>query len=611
MLLQRLVEYAKTKTDQDILPPFYARKPVRFLLRIASDGTPLSGLRDTADPAAGKHMGGERVVPWVTRASDIRAVLAVDTVEYVFGWVVDSGVKPERVAKQHEAFRRLIDEWAEAEPDGPARAIAAFYAAGHHRAIPRPEKCSRTDLVAFEINGQIASDHESAKRFWAKVAAGRKGLGRSGLCLVCGQVRDLLQTIPQQIPRHLLPGATQNASLVSINEAVHGFELTKFLAYTPICVTCGLTIISQLTALLNNKDHSVRFAGQGAAMAWWVVGESTFDVDEIFKTADPRKVRKLLAAPAKGRPSTVDIASTFCSVTVSGNVARTVVRDWVEQPLARIKDNVGRWFDDHAIVDWSGELTYIPLPHMIRVAGRWRPGKAGASGSWEPFEKGDDRPDWLLGALWSAALLNRELPPKLLAHLVKRIRADGRIDAGRAALIRMTLRRYRRLQRRPLEESERLTPALNEDNKDPAYLCGRLFAVLDELQKAVYWAARQPLNTSFAERYMGRAITNPKAVLVSGERYATAWLRRLRGPLGKESWAKAYAKRLDDIFGKLTAIPTNPLLTQQAEFILGFHHQRAAMHAERIAAAQKKAETDLPPDPDLTSIDTSVEGEAA
>src|SRR5690606_15941671 len=124
-----------------------------------------------------------------------------------------------------------------------ARAIAAFYAAGHHRAISPPEKCSRTDLVAFEVNGQIASDHESAQRFWAKVAAGRKGLGRSGLCLVCGQVRDLLQTIPQQIPRRLLPGATQNASLVSVNEAVHGYELTKFLAYTPICITCGLTII--------------------------------------------------------------------------------------------------------------------------------------------------------------------------------------------------------------------------------------------------------------------------------------------------------------------------------------------------------------------------------
>src|SRR5690606_35421800 len=103
----------------------------------------------------------------------------------------------------------------------------------------------------------------------------------------------------------------------------------------------------------------------------------------------------------------------------------------------------------------------------------------------------------------------------------------------------------------------------------------------------------------------------PKAVLVNGERYATAWLRRLRGPLKKPGWAQAYAKRLDDIFEQLTAIPTSPLLTQQAEFILGYHHQRAAMRAERIAAAQEKANTDLPPDPELTSTDTPVEGEAA
>jgi len=70
---------------------------------------------------------------------------------------------------------------------------------------------------------------------------------------------------------------------------------------------------------------------------------------------------------------------------------------------------------------------------------------------------------------------------------------------------------------------------VNLESKDPAYLSGRAFAVLDDLQQAVYRAAKQPLNTSFAERYMGRAITNPRAVLVNGQRSATAWLAGYEG----------------------------------------------------------------------------------
>lgn len=605
MLLHRLVEYADT-TDE-VIPPFYARKPVRFLLHLKPDGT-FDGLIDTAGAGAGARFGAERLVPAVTRTVGIAPALGADTVEYVLGWVAEDGGKPDRVAKQHAAFQQLIRDWAAAEPAGPAPAIAAFYAAGGDQKVAKPEKWGRADQVAFVVDGQLACEHESARRYWATVAAGRKGLGQTGRCLVCGEIRDLLKTIPQQIPRRLLPGATNSASLVSVNEAVHGYELTKFLAHTPICVTCGLTFMASLTALLGSERHSSVLPGQHARLVWWLIGGAQFDLMRVLDDPGPGDVTALLTAATSGTEPTVDDLSTFCSVTVGGNVARVVVRDWIEMPLPRVKKHVGAWFADHEIVDWSGERMHIGLTQLVRAAGRWQPGRGGATGSWVKLgAKGEDRPADLYTALLRAALLRKPVPPKLLTHVINRIRTDGRVDPARAALVRLAL--VRRPGLSP-EQSERLTPMLNPDSRDPAYLSGRAFAVLDDLQQAVYRAANQPLNTSFAERYMGRAIANPRVVLVSGQRTATAWLRRLRGPLGRTGAARAYAQRLDEIFSLMddrVSIPSSALLEQKAQFVLGYHQQRAALRAERIAAAANKKATDLPP---VDETSAEAEGDA-
>ncbi|MEV6707736.1 type I-C CRISPR-associated protein Cas8c/Csd1 [Micromonospora wenchangensis] len=608
MLLQRLVEFADT--SEDVIPPFYSRKPVRWSLEIDTDGVPRGGLVDTAkkdDPNF--RFGAPRLVPAVTRTVGISPALAVDTGEYLFGWLSE-GAKPERVAKQHTAFRALIAEWAAAEPDSHGPAVAAFYRDGHADRISPPADWSRGDLVGFWVDGVYAADAGAAQRFWAGVAGDRKGSGRTGLCLVCGRVQPLLHTMPQQIPRRWVPGATQSASLVSMNEATHGYELQKFLTHTPICADCGLKFMTALTALLSDPRHSTSLSGQNARLAWWVLGGSTFDPWATVEQLDPSHIQHLIAGPASGAEASLDEVSRYCAVTVGGNVARVVVRDWVEQPISRVKDNIRAWFDDHRIVDaWTGEVATIKVSQLARVAGRFEAGRNGAPGTWTKFgASGEHRPADLFHRLLSAALLKRPLPPKLLNHVINRIRIDGRLDPGRAALIRLALRRHPTL---PEHERERLTPTLNVAHQQPAYVSGRIFAVMDDLQRTVFRVADQRLNTTFAERYFGRAIDNPQVVIVSGRRNVQAWLKRLRGPLRRPAWSDAYERRLDDLFVQLAAIPSAAVLTDKAQFILGYHQQRAEMRAERLAAAANKKKTDLPPEPDDAAPTADDEGDDA
>ncbi|MFI1995335.1 type I-C CRISPR-associated protein Cas8c/Csd1 [Actinoplanes sp. NPDC020271] len=591
MLLQRLVEYADATTSGGNVPPFYQRKPVRWLLDIAADGTLLTLPTDLAD--ADNKYGPRRPVPAITRTVGVAPALAVDNAEYVLGWTFE-GSNPDRVPKQAAAFRELVEQWAAADPAGPGTAIAAFYRTGHHLTISHDDfpNWGRADLVGFRINQVWAHSSPSAIDYWAKVASDRKGSGDAGLCLVCQRIQPLLKTIPQQIPRRLLPGARQSASLVSVNEAVHGYELQKFLGHTPICADCALKFMGTLERLLDDKLHSMTLPGQNARLVWWVTGGSTFDPMGPLDQPDPAHIRDLLATPVDATQPAAQDLSLYCSATVGGNVARVVVRDWIEMPVAQVKVNLRQWFTDHEIVDaWTGETTHVSLAQLARATGRWKNNRRGA-GEWASFgSSGEDRPAGVFHALLRAALSGRPLPPGLLAHLLHRIRTDGRIDPARAALIRLALRR-------PPHRREALMPTINLDMPDAAYHCGRAFAILDQLQRDVSTVANQKLNTSFAQRYLGRAIINPRAVLVSGEKTSQAWLRRLGGPLKRPGWAAAYQQRLDDVYSMIAehgGFPNQALLAQQGNFVLGYHQQRAAMRAERNAAAEAKKNTNTQP----------------
>ena len=129
-------------------------------------------------------------------------------------------------------------------------------------------------------------------------------------------------------------------------------------------------------------------------------------------------------------------------------------------------------------------------------------------------------------------------------------------------------------------------PVLNPHNRKPAYLAGQTFAVLEDIQLSAARAAGDNTpNVTFTDRYFARAVTSPAVALVAGRRDANAWLKKLRRD--RPTWAVAAERRLDDLLAQITeagGIPHGAVLADQAAFILGYHHQRAALRASRTAA---------------------------
>lgn len=603
-MLKQLAAYARDHLETgDQIPAFYQRKPVAWVIALNPDGSPKQARLRTLKGEKEHRFGLPLPVPSVTKTSAISPSIGVDTLEYALGWVSTdpkAPSKPERVHRCHDAFVALNAAWAGADPDGPAAVIAAFFAAGHHERIAQPTAIgkddegneiemptwARGDLVAFKVDGKYAFGHPSAQSFWRTQAEGRKGSGETGHCLLCGEAGQLLKTIPQQLPKHLVPGATQSVVLTSVNKPTHGFLGATDLRHAPICSDCGRRSTTALRSLLENAEHCAQ--ADGAAMVWWTKEDAEIPVQYVMRAGGNEERRRrreviedLVLAAERGHEKAVQHAETavdlFYSATISGNVSRLMVHDWVEMPLPAVRRNLGLWFDDIAIETWNG-IIHPSIKKLAYASGRFirtSVKKTGKAGEYAPFgATGADRPLRFETTLLHCALFGHQPPLAISQHLVSRIRRDGRVDAARAAVLRLVFNRH-------YERSGRMTAGLDENRHTFGYLAGRLFALYESLQRRSsneYMQGRKDggrtaINTTFKDRYYAGSVVNPTLGLRAGAQLSAAWAKRLRSDEKQKGYRIWVENEIERLHRLMEPEPDRGRHDQQMDFILGYHHQ--------------------------------------
>ena len=106
---------------------------------------------------------------------------------------------------------------------------------------------------------------------------------------------------------------------------------------------------------------------------------------------------------------------------------------------------------------------------------------------------------------------------------------------------------------------------LDKENQNSGYLCGRLFAVLEKIQKDA-----NGIDT-IRERYLNAASTTPATVFSTILNLSTHHLEKLNE--GKQIF---YEKIKQEIISKLGAdgFPTHLDLQDQGRFFVGYYHQK-------------------------------------
>lgn len=583
MLLQRLVDLAE-RTDGPV-PSMYQRRTVRYEIRLDETGRFLE-MVDLAGPAKSETARGEvRVVPYTLRTSAIRAIAFADHGEYTLGISRPDG-NAKKVAQRQETFRDAVRQCYEATAEPTVGAVMTFIESvpvGDPLVVDYPSDFDSTATMTFKVGDTWPTDLPAVQSFWSEFSwsifeqesdevADEAGTGsvasdEARSCFVCGLARPIAFVHPITIKR--VPGGqpSGNYLLFGGGGPFWSYRLSG-KQNVQVCRVCAEKYCNALNGLLASDRSSVRVGK--AAYVFWVAEETGFNAASLLTDPDPEEVRELVRAAWTARAAATELDPTpFYSAVLSGAGSRVVIREWIDQTVGEAKRSLGRYFALQDLVDPYGEVGKpMPIRPLAMATVRYR--------------SGDDAQAATSAALMALALRGTPLPIDVAFQVIRRCRMDGEITRERIALIKMVLGSQ---PGKTIEEITRMSD-LDQTNPAPAYLCGRLLAVLDSIQ----YAALKQTNATVVDKFYGTASSAPGSVFGNLLGNAQPHLAKLRKE--RPGVQRALERRLEEVLADLPVFPKTLSLPDQGLFALGFYHQRAA---DRRSAreAKERGQTDV------------------
>jgi CRISPR-associated protein Csd1 len=285
-------------------------------------------------------------------------------------------------------------------------------------------------------------------------------------------------------------------------------------------------------------------------------------IERLFSEPTEESVKSMLRSPYKGKAASTELeANKFYMLALSGSGGRAVVRDWIETSLEEAQNHLREYFIGQYVT--GGREPYQKLM-----------GLAGAT-----VRDMKELAPWIPLALAEHALKGTPLPVSLLTTAVRRC-AIGKINMGtrkrehvnaqQAALIKLCLRSWNR--EHGINPAEDWMVKLDIQCEEPAYLYGRLFNVLEQIQEGA-------TGGDSVERTFGTAVMSPVSTLPRLIARCNVHLRKLKRD--KPGQAVNLGKLMNEIQSKITtehAFLTRLNAQQQGMFVLGYWHQNAARY---------------------------------
>lgn len=194
----------------------------------------------------------------------------------------------------------------------------------------------------------------------------------------------------------------------------------------------------------------------------------------------------------------------------------------------------------------------------------------------------EDAPPDLQGKLLESILSGKNYPDYLLHRIIYRMKVDKddkskkfiAISSPRVRLLRGCL-----IRKKIINWEE--TTMLNLEITDEAYLCGRLFAVLENIQQA---ALGYEVNATIKDKFFTSACSTPYLVF-------PRLVKLSQNHLNKVKYTKEYEETLGEIIGKMEhSFPKTLNMEAQGVFILGYYQQKDN-YIKKIAEAKTKKQS--------------------
>ncbi|MEN6407439.1 MAG: type I-C CRISPR-associated protein Cas8c/Csd1 [Thermoguttaceae bacterium] len=591
-MLCELVEYSK---HHGLAGPGFTPKTVKWAIQATANGC-LMGAVPLGDLSDKKNLGREFAVCPETSGMNAggKSHFLVETLETVLLMCKDEKKRPAFEAKHAFFVQQLRDAtpvcremgiFADLIEDEASRArmieqLQQFKAKPTDKITLMIEERDPPFLVddpvwhAWWDNYRTTLGKASEDAAKPKTRRSTKQAAVRMRCFVTGEMVEPAATHPKITELADVGASAMGASLVSFDKdslCSYGLSQSANAAMSEASAAAYRAALNQILA-----DRGHRLAG--AKVAYW------FDkkVPEVYDPGKPlfslsdedsdgkqdernalAKLRELLDAIRSGKIPEFAENNHYYALTLSGNGGRVVIRDWMTGSFKEFLENVVGWFDDLAIVNRRGD-GLAPTPKFMAVLG----------GLVRDLK---DVPGPLAASMWAAAVHHRPMPRTALARAIDRARidviADNPPNHARMGFLKAYHKRI---------GDTHMTEYLNENHPSKAYQCGRLMAVLANLQ----YAALGDVGAGLVQRYYAAASATPALVLGRLTRLSQFHL----GKLGKEKKGLAITldRQIADIWAKIKdSLPRTLSLDDQSLFAMGFYQQKAQRFDGKAADGEK------------------------
>ncbi len=601
MILQALNTYYQrllARGEEGLSPFGYSPEKISYEILLAPDGRVVD-VNDIRDTSGKKPLPRAMNVPQPEkRTVGIKSNFLWDKTSYVLG----ASATSKRADKEHEAFKALHQQSLEGTQDAGLKALLTFLSAWNcERFTAAPFKEEMLDAnVVFRLDGETAYLHERpvAQAVRARLLASEDGAAPAQAdCLVTGERLPVARLHPAI--KGVNGAQSSGASIVS-------FNLDSFTSYgksqgenAPVSEQAAFAYTTVLNHLLRRGEHNRQRIQIGdASVVFWAEADDADQAQEaeltfeLLLNAPPddsqeaARVRDVLEQIAKGRPLSelnprLQDGTRMFVLGLAPNASRISIRFWETGTLGLFAQRLAQHERDFRIdpVPWK------TAPAARRVVTATVPNREGA------MPKADDAFNNLVGEFMRSVLSGRPYPRSLLANTLMRIRSDGNLSGLRAAICKGILAREMRLGINIPIHKEEVPVSLDKQSENPGYRLGRLFAVLEAVQRS---ALGGQVNATIRDRYYGAASATPASVFPVLLRNTQNHLGKLRKD--KPGLAVNLEKDIREIVDGLSEqFPRSLRIEDQGRFAIGYYHQSQSRFVKGDAGAAQDT-TDSNPD---------------
>lgn len=567
-MIDQLVHYANIK--QLVTTPGFAPKTVKWLIWLDDAGS-LRDVVELGDPEQKRNPGqqfprcpdlqqNELIAGGVTRSHFL-----VDTCDVVV--LLGVSDDPKKVAK-HDYF---VDLLRQASDQTPACAVAAEALAdpatlGQIRQRLEVQRAKPTDKVTLRVGDVTLVEQTTWHQWWTdyrqKLQAPSSGSEPQMVCFATGMLTAPTATHPKISGLAEVGGQPSGSVLV-------GFDKDAFTSYRlGQSANCAMSeqaayaYRAALNDLLANSSHRL----VGLKIVHWYSAPIAAEDDPIIllvgesreqaEVAAQLSVRNVLRSIHHGeRPKVLE--ARYYVLSVSGSGGRVMVRDWIEGDLRELVENLLAWFDDLSIVHREGNREVDPPKFLAVVAALARELK--------------DVPSPMVSKLFHCALKREPIPRDAMAQVLMRVKVDI-VQNQPFNHARMGLLKAYHIRK----GGNGMAVHLNPQHPSPAYHCGRLMAVLANLQRT----ALPSVEAGIVQRFYAAASATPALVLGRVLRLAQFHIDKVRADSpGLAAW---YESQISEVISAIgDTLPRTLTLEEQSLFALGYYQQLAHSRAPK------------------------------